>query len=154
MKDKNFNCEGSATQICHFHFLSPSAYLFTYFYFRLSFSFFLAFWTFLFSPPPSSISTTFSYLLPFLEISVTSNIDLLPSPLSYRPQISICHPSSPFIFIPTPIFLSFLLVRKFSYCFLFPLFLTYFFLILPYSFSRFLFRSFFTFSLLPSKKGS
>ena len=41
--------EGSATQICHFHFLSPSAYLFTYFYFRFSFSFFLAFWTFLFS---------------------------------------------------------------------------------------------------------
>ena len=77
---------------------------------------------------PSSISTPFSYLLPFLEIDVTSNIDILLAPLSYRPQISICHPFPPFIFIPIPIFLSFLLVRKFSYCFLFPLFLTYFFL--------------------------
>ena len=85
MKDKNFNCEGSATQICHFH-------------------------------------------------------------------LSICHPFSPFIFIPTPIFLSFLLVRKFSYCFLFPLFLTYFFLFLPHSFSRFLFRSFFYLFLAPEQK--
>ena len=113
-------------------FLRALTYLLIWLSFSL-FSLFLAFWTFLFSyflPHPLSISTPFSYLLPSLENGVTSNIDILLAPLSYRPQISICHPFPPFIFIPIPIFLSFLLVRKFSYCFLFHLFLTYFFLIL------------------------
>ena len=149
--------EGLATQICHFYFLSLSANLFAYFFLRLSFSLFLPFWTFLFSyflPHPPSISTPFSYLLPSLENGVTSNIDILLAPLSYRPQISICHPFPPFMFIPIPIFLSFLLVRKFSYCFLFPLFLTYFFLFYLILSPAYFFVSFFSFSLLSSKIGS
>ena len=122
-------------------FANFSFFLFalTYLLIRLSFSLFLDFWTFLFSyflPHPPSISTPFSHLLPALENGVTSNIDILLAPLSYRPQISICYPFPPFIFIPITVFLFFLLVRKFSYCFLFPLFLTFFLSFLPYSFSH------------------
>ena len=148
--------EGLATHICPFYFLSLSANLFAYFFVRLSFSLFYAFWSLLFSyflPHPLSISTPFSYLLPTLEIGATSNIDILLAPLSYRPQISM----SP---LPTFYFhshsrLSLFLSRKKNFLLLSFSLISYLFLsFLPYSFSRLLFRFFFSFSVLSSKIGN
>ena len=129
----------------------------TYLLIRLSFSLFslfLANWTFLFSyflPLPPSLSTPFSYLLP----------SVVHGDIKYRyttcrssrnmPQKSICHPLPKFSFPFLPASLSFLRIRKFSYCLSFSLFLTYFFLFLLISFSRFLFRSFFSFPCSQAK---
>ena len=105
--------EGLATHICPFYFLSLSANLFAYFFVRLSFSLFFAFWSLLFSyflPHPLSISTPFSYLLPSLENGVTSNIDILLAPLSYRPQISMS--PLPTFYLHSHSYLSLFLTRK------------------------------------------
>ena len=141
--------EGLATQICHFYFISLSANLFAYFFLRLSFSLFLPFWTFLFSyflPHPPSISTPFSYLLPSLENGVTSNIDhyLLPS----RTGRKYRYITNPTFYFHSHSWLSLFFSRK-------KILISYLFLsFLPYSFSRLLFRSFFSFSLLSSKISS
>lgn len=90
----------------------------TYFlipFFFLFFCFFLTVWTFLFSyflPPHPPLSKSFSYLLPSLENGAT-----------------ICYPSPNFIIFLAFLWLSFLHIRKFSYCTFLSIFiLTYFFL--------------------------
>ena len=161
------NCSGASTQSYYFRGVGNSnfplllsfseRFLPTYLLIRLSFSLFslfLANWTFLFSyflPLPPSLSTPFSYLLP----------SVVHGDIKYRyttcrssrnmPQKSICHPLPKFSFPFLPASLSFLRIRKFSYCLSFSFFLTYFFLFLLISFSRFLFRSFFSFPCSQAK---
>ena len=121
------------------------------------FSLFLAFWTFLFSyflPHPPSLSTSFSYLLPSVEHGDIKYRYTTCRPSRNLPQISICHPLPKFSFPFLPASLSFLRIRTFSYCLSCSFFLTYFFLFLLISFSRFLFRSFFSFSCSQAKKAN
>ena len=136
-------------QICNFYFLSLSAYLFAYFLFILYFSLFFVFRPFLFSPPSSLYIHTF--FVPFTFLGKRRDINYRYNTCPCRTGCNYRYVTPPphFIFFPIPIFLSFLRVRKFSFCFSFSSFLSF----LPYSFSRFLFGSFFFFSLIPIKKG-
>ena len=126
--------EGSATQICYFYFLSPSAYLFAYFFLRLSFSFFL--------PLGLSYFLNFSPTLPryphpfrtfYLPLNTTtSNIDILPAVPLVTCREYRCHPLPKFSFLFLSPSFSFLRIRKFSYCLSFSLFLSLAFFFVPF----------------------
>ena len=124
--------------------------------FLLSFSFFSLFFGLLdfliFFPTLPHYPHPFrTFYLPWN--TATSNIDiLLAVPLvTCRKYRYVTHSLNfpPISFLPAS--LSFLRIRKFSYCLSFSFFLTYFFLFLLISFSRFLFRSFFSFPCSQAK---
>ena len=149
--------EGLATQICHFYFLSLSANLFAYltFFFSL-FSLFglLDFLIFLFSPPPSLyIHTLF---VPFTFLGKRRDFKyryITCSPLV--PAANIDMSPLPTFYVHSHSYLSLFLTRKKIFLLLSFSLISYLFLsFLPYSFSRLLFRSFFSFSLLSSKISS